>query len=509
MESQVYSLLQYLQVSIGYVLFSFAIGFSVFSVFLFMLRHKFWSWCSCDICHCYLTSSWRKEFINLGDWYAHLLRNSPSQTIRIHVLDNIITANPRNVEYMLKTNFLNYPKGKPFSMILGDLLGDGIFNVDGDLWMFQKKMASLELGSMSIRSYAFNNVKNEIKFRLIPLLSSHVVSSSEQDFRGTSLDLQDVFRRFSFDNICKFSFGLDPGCLELSLPLSHFAHSFDLATKLSAERAMVASPLIWKIKRLLDIGTEKKLRGAIENINVLAREVIRQKRKLSYSNHQDLLSRFMTMVDNEVYLRDIVISFILAGRDTVASALTSVFWLLTSHPDVELRIREETSRVMEQNQEFMKFEDINQMHYLNAVIHESMRLYPPVQFDSKFASENDVFPNGTFVGKNARVTYHAYAMGRMENIWGQDYMEFKPERWLKNGTFCQQSPFRYPVFQGGIRVCLGKELALMEMKCVVASILQHFDIRVMAVGGDLRFDPGLTATVRGGVPVVVRRRRSI
>ncbi|CAN4114383.1 unnamed protein product [Withania somnifera] len=492
MESQVYPLLQYLQVSIGYFLFSFAIAFSVL---VFFLRHKFWSWCTCDICYCYLTSSWRKEFTNLGDWYAHLLRNSPSQTVRIHVLDNIITANPGNVEYMLKTNFLNYPKGKTFSMILGDLLGDGIFNVDGDLWMFQRKMASLELGSMSIRSYAFNNVTNEIKCRLLPLLSS--VVSSQQDFGGTTLDLQDVFRRFSFDNICKFSFGLDPGCLELSLPLSHF----------SIQRAMAASPLIWKMKRLLDIGTEKKLRGAIENIDVLAREVIRQKRKLGYSNHQDLLSRFMTIVDNEVYLRDIVISFILAGRDTVASALTSIFWLLTSHPDVELRIRQETSCVIQQDQEFQKFEQLNEMHYLNAVIHESMRLYPPVQFDSKFASQDDVFPDGTFVGKNARVTYHVFAMGRMENIWGQDYMEFKPERWLENGTFSQQSPFKYPVFQGGIRVCLGKELALMEMKCVVASMLQHFDVRAVADSRDLRFDPGLTATVRGGLPVVVRRRR--
>ncbi|KAK4359763.1 hypothetical protein RND71_021992 [Anisodus tanguticus] len=292
------------------------------------------------------------KFTNLGDWYAHLLRNSPSQTIQIHVLGNILTSNPRNVVYMLKTEFLNYPKGKPFSMILGDLLGDGIFNVDGDLWMFERKMASLELGSMSIRSYAFNNVKNEIKFRLLPLLSS----ISQQDFGGTTLDLQDVFRRFSFDNICKFSFGLDPGCLELSLPLSDFAHSFDLATKLSAERAMASSPLIWKIKRLLNIGNEKKLRNAIENIDVLAREVIRQKRKLGRSNQQDLLSRFMTMVDNEVYLRDIVISFILAGRDTVASALTNIFWLLTGHPEVELRIREETIHVMQQNQEFLKFE---------------------------------------------------------------------------------------------------------------------------------------------------------
>ncbi|KAA8516699.1 hypothetical protein F0562_016795 [Nyssa sinensis] len=185
------------------------------------------------------------EFDNLCDWYTHLLQKSPTQTIHVHVLGNTITANPENVEYMLKTRFDNYPKGKPFSTILGDLLGRGIFNVDGDLWRFQRKMASLELGRISIKSHAFEVVSCEIENRLLPLLSS--VAGKE----NCVLDLQDVFRRFSFDSMCRFSFGLDPKCLELSLPMSEFAVSFDLASKLSAERAMTASPLVWKMKRSL------------------------------------------------------------------------------------------------------------------------------------------------------------------------------------------------------------------------------------------------------------------
>ncbi|CBI28356.3 unnamed protein product, partial [Vitis vinifera] len=191
--------------------------------------------CDCDVCRSYLSGSWKMEFDNLSDWYTHLLRKSPSRTIHVHVLGNIITANPENVEYMLKTRFDNYPKGKPFSAILGDLLGRGIFNVDGDSWKFQRKMASLELGSVSIRTFAFEIVTSEIKNRLIPLMSS-IAGRSE-----AILDLQDVLRRFSFDNICRFSFGLDP-----------------------AERAMTASPLIWKMKRLLNIGSERKLKEAIK-----------------------------------------------------------------------------------------------------------------------------------------------------------------------------------------------------------------------------------------------------
>ncbi|GMP59512.1 hypothetical protein CsSME_00022773 [Camellia sinensis var. sinensis] len=296
--------------------FSFTVSFTLFSVLLFILR-LIKPWCNCEICRSYVTQSWSSEFDNLCDWYTHLLRKSPTGTIHIHVLSNTITANPENVEQILKTRFENYPKGKSFSAILGDLLGKGIFNVDGDSWKFQRKMASLELGSVSIRSYAFEIVSSKIQTRLISLLSSHAAQ------KGNILDLQDVFRRFSFDNI-----------------------SFDLASKLSAERAMAASPLIWKLKRALNLGTEKKLKQAIKIVDLLAEEMIKNRRKMSFSTQKDLLSRFMGTIDDDQYLRDIVISFLLAGRDTVASGLTSFFWLLAQHPEVEKAIRDESDRVM-------------------------------------------------------------------------------------------------------------------------------------------------------------------
>lgn len=441
------------------------------------------------------------EFDNLSDWYTHLLRKSPSRTIHVHVLGNVITANPENVEYMLKTRFDNYPKGKPFSAILGDLLGRGIFNVDGDSWKFQRKMASLELGSVSIRTFAFEIVTSEIKNRLIPLMSS-IAGRSE-----AILDLQDVLRRFSFDNICRFSFGLDPGCLQLSLPMSEFAEAFDLASKLSAERAMTASPLIWKMKRLLNIGSERKLKEAIKMVDELAHELIKQRRTAGFSTQRDLLSRFMCSVSDDQYLRDIVISFLLAGRDTVASALTSFFWLLSQHPEVVSAIREESDRIMGQTEEQASFEQMREMHYLQASVYESLRLFPPIQFDSKFSQQEDVLPDGTFVRKGTRVTFHPYAMGRMEKAWGPDCLEFKPERWLKNGEFMAENPFKYPVFQAGPRVCLGKEMAVVQMKSVALALVRRFDIQDAVPSRAQRFAPGLTATVRGGFQVRVHERR--
>ncbi|KAG6496513.1 cytochrome P450 94C1-like [Zingiber officinale] len=489
------------------VFFCFAGAFVLLAAALKLLRSMQW-WCSCPVCEAYVTGSWTAAgFDNLSDWYAHLLRCSPTRTIHIHVLGNIVTADPANVEHILRARFPIYPKGKPFSAILGDLLGRGIFNVDGPDWRFQQKLSRAELCSPAVRLFAARVVAAETRARLLPLLERAAET-------GETLDLQDVFRRFAFDNMCAIAFGLDPGCLRLSLPASTLASAFDAASRLSAWRATATVPLVWKAKRLLRIGSERKLREAIGVVNVLANDLIRERRKLGSANGQDLLSRFMGVVaDDDEYLRDIVVSFLLAGRDTVASALTSFFWLLARHVEVSSAMREEIDRVLSGSggeAVVVTADKMREMQYVHAAIFESMRLFPPVQFDSKFCTADDVLPDGTAVRRGTRVTYHAYAMGRMEELWGEDCGDFRPQRWLRGegGVFAPESAYKYPVFQGGYRVCLGKEMAIMEMKTVAVAVVRRFDFEVL--GGEGRktpkFAPGLTASLAGGLPVRVRRR---
>lgn len=489
-------------------LFAFTFSFILLSLAMVVARSR--RWCNCQICCTYLTSGWAGEHANLCDWFTHLILQSPTRTVHIHVLDNIITANKKNVKHMLKTRFENYPKGKPFSSILGDLLGWGIFNVDGERWLFQRKLASLELGSVSVRSYAFGIINHETKERLLPLLDS--VSDNDDFSSSKSIELQDVFRRFSFDSICKISFGIDPGCLKLSLPMSAFATAFDTATTLSAARATSVSPMIWKMKRLLNLGSERELRKALTLVNVLAEEVIQHRRlDTSSDKSQDLLTRFIDSVGDNKYLRDIVVSFLLAGRDTVASTLTSFFYLLSRHPEVEAEMLAEIDRVMEDddgssNNGEVSWGKLREMQYVHAAIHESMRLYPAVQHDSKFAAEDDVLPDGTFVRKGTRVTFHPYAMGRLTEAWGNDCMEFRPQRWLTNGVFTPEDPFKYTVFNASHRICIGKELAVMETKTVIVSVVRKFTVDVITKDQPLSFSPGLTATLRDGLHANITRR---
>ncbi|RYR70564.1 hypothetical protein Ahy_A03g017039 [Arachis hypogaea] len=128
-------------------------------------------------------------------------------------------------------------------------------------------------------------------------------------------------RKFSFDIICKFSFGMDLEYFIPSLSESKLANDVSLASKLSVQRAMSSSPLIWKLKRLLNICSEKKVKEAIGVDNVTV-EMIRQRRREMVTtmglNKSDLLSRFMGSIKDDKYLRDIVISFL------------SMNWLKTS-----------------------------------------------------------------------------------------------------------------------------------------------------------------------------------
>jgi 12-hydroxyjasmonoyl-L-amino acid 12-hydroxylase / fatty acid hydroxylase len=198
----------------------------------------------------------------------------------------------------------------------------------------------------------------------------------------------------------------------------------------------------------------------------------------------------------------------LAGRDTISSALTGFFLLLSCHPLVKSSIRNEINLSLSSDKNGnASLDRIRGMHYVHAALYESMRLFPPVQFDSKFCIGDDMLPDGTNVTKGTRVTYHTYAMGRMEDVWGPDCNEFRPERWLNDGKFVPVSPFKYPVFQGGVRVCIGKEMALMEMKNVIVSVVRSFDFEVVDEEGGLpKFAPGLTAAFAGGLPVRVHRR---
>nr|CAN64490.1 hypothetical protein VITISV_026359 [Vitis vinifera] len=104
------------------------------------------------------------------------------------------------------------------------------------------------------------------------------------------------------------------------------------------------------------------------------------------------------------------------------------------------------------------------------------------------------------------MTYIPYSMGRIESIWGKDCLQFKPERWLENGVYRQENPFRYPIFHAGPRMCLGKDMAYIQMKSIAASVMEQFEVKVEEKDKFPEHYLSLTLRMTGGLEVRVKER---
>ncbi|KAI4302970.1 hypothetical protein MLD38_038655 [Melastoma candidum] len=430
-----------------------------------------------------------------------------------------VTCDPKNLEHILKAKFDNYPKGPTWQAVFHDLLGDGIFNSDGDTWVFQRKTAALEFTTRTLRQAMARWVSRAIKHRFCPILKTAQVE-------GRPVDLQDLLLRLTFDNICGLTFGKDPQTLAPGLPENAFATSFDRATEATLQR-FILPEFIWKLKKLLGLGMEVSLTRSLahvdgylsEIINTRKHELASQQRQVSgVSPHDDLLSRFMKKKESysEEFLQHVVLNFILAGRDTSSVALSWFFWLVSRTPRVEEKILLEICQVLLETRgtdttkwldDPLEFEEVDRLTYLKAALSETLRLYPSVPEDSKHVVADDVLPSGVFVPAGSAITYSIYSVGRMEYVWGPDCLEFKPERWLSldGKKFVQQDPFRFVSFNAGPRICLGKDLAYLQMKSIAAAVLLRHRLTV-AQGHRVEQKMSLTLFMKYGLKVDVHPR---
>jgi len=207
-----------------------------------------------------------------------------------------------------------------------------------------------------------------------------------------------------------------------------------------------------------------------------------------------------TLPFSDKYLRDILMNFLIAGRDTTAILLTWTFYLLAIHKDKEDKLIEEIERVLAGEEP--SYDKVKEMPYLKAVLDETLRLYPPVPSNIKQAAQDDVLPNGWVVRKGLELQFNAYTVHRRPELWGPDADEFVPERWLEEGFDKKIHPYQYFPFHAGPRLCLGKNMAYLEAQLLICQILQNFRIR-LAPGHIVKKSKSITLTVQNGLWVHV------
>jgi cytochrome P450 len=166
-------------------------------------------------------------------------------------------------------------------------------------------------------------------------------------------------------------------------------------------------------------------------------------------------------------------NFMIAGRDTTAQAMSWATLMVARRPDVQTRVAEEAARVLgPAGSPPLTYEALLAgLTYTQAVVSETLRLFPSVPKDGKVVVADDVLPGcGTAVRAGDVVAWSPFCMGRRVDLWGPDASEFKPERFLTGDS--RPSPYKYPVFNAGPRTCLGQNMALAEAAYGLALVLR-------------------------------------
>ncbi|KAJ6722787.1 CYTOCHROME P450 FAMILY 704 SUBFAMILY A POLYPEPTIDE 1 [Salix koriyanagi] len=325
-------------------------------------------------------------FNRLYDHQTEVARKQKTFRLLAPGQSELYTTDIRNIEHVLKTNFDNYTKGKYNQDIANDLFGNGIFAVDGDKWRQQRKLASFEFSTRVLRDFSCSVFRRNAA-KLVRVISEMAIV--DQIF-----DMQDTLMRCTLDSIFKVGFGVELNCLEgSSKEGTEFMKAFDDSNALVYWRYV--DPL-WKLKRYFNIGSEASLKKNIKIIDAFVTNLIRTKRKLLAEERicddkEDILSRFLVESRkdpeemNDKYLRDIILNFMIAGKDSSANTLSWFFYMLCKNPVIQEKVAQEVRDVTRSQDDVVNVEEftanitdtaLEQMHYLHAALTETLRLYP-------------------------------------------------------------------------------------------------------------------------------------
>ncbi|KAJ6294556.1 hypothetical protein OIU76_022606 [Salix suchowensis] len=375
-------------------------------------------------------------------------------------MDVLATADPANIHYIMSSNFSNFEKGPDFKKRF-DILGDGIINSDRDLWRNQRKVAQAMVNHRLFYQCLVKTVQDKVEKGLIPVLEQ--VSK-----QSLVLDLQDLFQRFTFDATCVAVTGFDPGCLSIDLPEVVFSKAMDSAMEAIFYRYILPESA-WKLQRWLGVGKEKKLKKAWETLDSIIAGIISMKR--------EELGRGNRLTEEDGEGIDLLTSYMKEDYDVgFKSDDKTQQW----RPRLEKSCKTTLPEKEADKRRRFDIEEIKKLVYLHGALCESLRLYPPIHCEFKSPVRPDVLPSGHHVKSKTKIIFSLYAMGRMSSIWGDDYLEFKPERWITDkGGMKHEPSYKFFSFNAGPRTCLGKDVAFTQMKAVVAAIIYNYQVQVV------------------------------
>ncbi|CAH0720548.1 unnamed protein product, partial [Brenthis ino] len=369
-------------------------------------------------------------------------------------------------------------------------LGDGLVLAPGDIW----KQNIRKIGGTFIRSIVngYQDIFNAQARKLVEQLKMEV--------NGLPFNARDYISHVTLETICQTGFGVSQ--ITDNLVTEKYHKAFHRATELIVLRGTnIFYHPDWVFHRTSAYKELMECVGIIHNVSETVikkrkfeREALKSDKSLNRDNFGkpifrafldillDLSEIDSTLTDQQI--RSEVDTIIVGAQESVATALLIVLLMIGNNSDVQTKLYTEIKQIMGDNKRHVDINDLKLMEYCEAVIMESMRLFPAFpslmrQVDCDFKLKSCTIP------KDTTCIFNIWGAGRSQRLWGPDADQFVPERWL---------PPRVPyitfglAFSIGKRACIGKTYAINLLKTVLAHCVRELTFTSEANNLSFKFD---------------------
>ncbi|MGE5190904.1 MAG: cytochrome P450 [Deltaproteobacteria bacterium] len=395
----------------------------------------------------------------------------------------LFLSHPEYIEQVLVTENRKFIKHYALRL-LKPTLGEGLLTSDGEFWLRQRRLMQPAFSKQRVESYG-------------PIIVDYTQKMLATWRSGEMRDLHADMMQLALSIVSKALLDVDAGekSHEVSSAIDWIMRDFN-------SRFQSAVPLPFG----LPIPRNFALKRQVRLLESVIQQIINE-RRADRRDHGDLLSVLVHARDEQDQtgmtdrqLRDEVMTLFLAGHETTANLLSWTWYLLATHPEVEAKVRSELELVLAGRPPAAA--DAPRLTYIEQVLLETMRLYPPAYAMGRESVEECTI-GGYRIPAGSTVIMSQYVMHRHPRYFDRAD-EFDPDRW-SGGLMKRLPKYVYFPFGAGPRVCIGNSFALLEAMLVVATVVPRFQFSLAAHPPVVPW-PSVTLRPREGIHAVVHER---
>ena len=415
----------------------------------------------------------------------------------------LVCSNPDDILAALKNRPAGFRRTSRLEMISKEFQMTGVFSANGEEWRRQRAFVMMAFNPQHIKAY----------FLTLRLVTERLFNRwLQQSDSAASFELEPSLMRVTIDVTAGLAFRTDINTIESDgvVIQQHLKEIFRMLQK----RLFAPFPYWHWIKFSADRAIDKSIVVVAQSVREFI-DAARQKMKqdpVLFSEPTNLLEAMLAAQNqseaalSESELAGNILTMLLAGEDTTAHSLAWLIYLLSKHPEFVLRVRSEVDNILGDEPIPSQHAQLHRMDFLEACIHESMRLHPVAPIIGSEAVE-EVIVAGTTIPKGTMILFvpRVAAVGEGNFSHATDFM---PDRWAEPVSESNNKKVSIP-FGAGPRMCPGRFLAIEEMKMVIAVLVKNFDIERIDTPDGGQAQEYLTFTMGpAGLRIKLRRRQN-